>query len=166
MPVFGLEREQDLSFQGVYRIPPEGGDLQLLADDFAQPNGLCLSPDESLLYVNDTDRAHIRAFDVGPGHSLSNGRVVAEGIGTGDMESGELVDGMKLDERGNIYVTGPKGVWIISSEGETLGVIQVPENVGNLNWGGDDWKTLYIPASTSVYAIRLNVSGNRLGYMH
>jgi gluconolactonase len=73
---------------------------------------------------------------------------------------------MKLDERGNIYVTGPKGVWIISPEGETLGVIQVPENVGNVNWGGEDWKTLYIPASTSVYAIRLQVGGNRLGYMH
>jgi gluconolactonase len=166
MPVFGLEREQDLSFQGVYRIPPGGGELQLLVDDFAQPNGLCLSPDEVLLYVNDTDRAHIRVFDVGFDHSLSNGRVLADGIGTGDMTTGELVDGMKLDERGNIYVTGPKGVWIISAEGETLGVIQVPENVGNLNWGGEDWKTLYIPASTSVYSTRLKVGGNRLGYMH
>ena len=84
MPGFGLEREQELDFQGVYRIPPGGGDLQLLVDDFAQPNGLCFSPDESLLYVNDTDRAHIRVFDVGPDHALSNGRVFAEGIGTGD----------------------------------------------------------------------------------
>ena len=165
MPVFGLEREQDLDFQGVYRIPPGGGEPQLLVDDFAQPNGLCLTADESLLYVNDTDRAHIRAFDVGADYALSNGRVLAEGIGTGDMTTGELVDGMKLDAIGNIYVTGPKGVWIISPEGETLGVIQVPENVGNLNWGGDDWQTLYIPASTSLYRIRLEVAGNRLGYM-
>jgi gluconolactonase len=165
-PVFGVEREQDLSFQGVYRIPPEGGDLQLLVDDFAQPNGLCLSPDESVLYVNDTVRAHIRAFEVGPAYSLSNGRVLAEGIGTGDMETGELVDGMKLDERGNVYVTGPKGVWIISPEGEHLGVIGVPESVGNLNWGGDDWRTLYIPASTSIYRVRMKAGGNRLGYMH
>ena len=82
------------------------------------------------------------------------------------MTTGELVDGMKLDERGNIYVTGPKGVWIISPEGEHLGMIQVPENVGNVNWGGDDWQTLFIPASTSVYSIRLKVGGNRLGYMH
>ena len=166
MPVFGLEREQELDFQGVYRIPPGGGDLQLLGDDFAQPNGLCLTADESQLLVNDTVRAHIRVFDVGSDWSLSNGRVLAENIGTGDMATGELVDGMKLDELGNIYVTGPKGVWIISPAGEKLGVVLVPENVGNVNWGGDDWRTLYIPASTSVYRITLEVGGNRLGYMH
>ena len=165
MPGFGLERPQDLDFQGVYRIPADGGDLQLLVDDFAQPNGLCLTPDESQLYINDTVHAHIRIFDVGPGHALSNGRVFAEGIGTGELASGELVDGMKLDERGNVYVTGPKGVWVFAPDGEQLGVIQVPENVGNMNWGDDDWRTLYIPASTSVYRVRMNVAGNRLGYM-
>ena len=73
---------------------------------------------------------------------------------------------MKADERGNIYVTGPKGVWVYNQAGEHLGVIQVPENVGNINWGGDDWKTLYIPACTSIYRVRLKVSGNRLGYMN
>ena len=166
MPGFGLEREQDLDFQGVYRIGPDGGEPELLVDDFAQPNGLCFSPDESLLYVNDTDRAHIRVFGVGPNHELSNGRVFADGIGTGDLATGELVDGMKADERGNIYVTGPKGVWVYNQAGEHLGVIQVPENVGNINWGGDDWKTLYIPACTSIYRVRLKVSGNRLGYMN
>ena len=72
MPGFGLEREQELDFQGVYRLPAGGGDLELLVDDFAQPNGLCFSSDESLLYINDTTRAHIRVFDVGPSHSLSN----------------------------------------------------------------------------------------------
>jgi gluconolactonase len=165
MPGFGIERSQELEFQGVYRIPADGRDLQLLVDDFAQPNGLCFSPDESLLYVNDTDHAHIRVFDVGSGHTLSNGRVFAEGIGTGDLASGELVDGMKLDEHGNVYVTGPKGVWIFAPDGEKLGVIEVPENVGNVNWGDDDWKTLYIPASTSVYRVRMKVAGNKLGYM-
>jgi gluconolactonase len=165
MPVFGVEREQELSFRGVYRLPPGGGGLQLLADDFVQPNGLCLSPDESLLYVNDTTRAHIRVFDVGAEHRLSNGRVFAEGIGDGDLAGGELVDGMKLDERGNVYVTGPRGVWVFSPAGEHLGVIGVPENVGNLNWGGEGWSTLYIPASSSVYRVRLKVGGNRLGYM-
>jgi gluconolactonase len=165
MPVFGLERPQDLDFQGVYRIPADGGDLQLLVDDFAQPNGLCFTPDESQLYINDTDHAHIRVFDVGPDHALSNGRVFADGIGTGDLASGELVDGMKLDERGNVYVTGPKGVWVFAPDGELLGVIQVPENVGNLNWGDDDWRSLYIPASTSVYRVRMKVAGNKLGYM-
>jgi gluconolactonase len=165
MPGFGLERPQDLDFQGVYRLPADGGHLQLLIDDFEQPNGLCFTPDESQLYINDTVRAHIRVFDVGPGHALSNGRVFAENIGTGDLASGELVDGMKLDERGNVYVTGPKGVWIFAPDGEHLGVIEVPENVGNVNWGDDDWRSLFIPASTSVYRVRMKVAGNKLGYM-
>jgi gluconolactonase len=165
MPGFGLERDQELDFQGVYRIPAGGGDLQLLVDDFAQPNGLCFTADESLLYINDTDRAHIRVFDVGADHQLSNGRVFAESIGTADLAKGDLVDGMKLDERGNVYVTGPEGVLVFSPAGEHLGTVKVPEPVGNLNWGDDDWKSLYIPASTSVYRVRMNVAGNRLGYM-
>jgi gluconolactonase len=166
MPGFGLEREQDLDFQGVYRIPSGGGDLQLLVDDFAQPNGLCFTADESLLYINDTTRAHIRVFDVGADHQLSNGRVFAESIGTADLAKGDLVDGMKLDEQGNVYVTGPEGVLVFSPDGEHLGTIKIPEPVGNLNWGDDDWKSLYIPASTSVYRVRMNVAGNRLGYMN
>ena len=166
MPGFGLEREQDLNFQGVYRIPAGSGEIELLVDDFSQPNGLCYSPDESLLYVNDTDRAHIRVFDVGAGGSLSNGRVFADAIGDGDLAKGGLVDGMKADERGNVYVTGPDGVWVFDPGGEHLGVIEVPESVGNLNWGDADWRTLYIPASTSVYRVRLKVAGNRLGYMN
>jgi gluconolactonase len=165
MPGFGLEREQDLDFQGVYRIPAGGGDLELLVDDFAQPNGLCFSPDESLLYVNDTERAHIRVFDVGPNHQLSNSRIFAENIGDGDLAKGGLVDGMKADERGNIYVTGPEGVWVFSTDGEHIGTIRVPESTGNLNWGDADWKSLYIPSSTSIYRVRMNVAGNRLGYM-
>ena len=165
MPVFGFEREQELDFQGVYRLPAGGGDLELLVDDFAQPNGLCFTPDESKLYINDTTRAHIRVFDVGAGHSLSNGRVLAEGIGDGDLDKG-VVDGMKLDERGNVYVSGPDGVWVFSPEGEHLGVIEVPELVGNVNWGEDDWRSLFIPASTSVYRVRMKVGGNKLGYMN
>jgi gluconolactonase len=164
MPVFGLEREQELDFQGVYRLAGGAGEPELLVDDFAQPNGLCLSPDESLLYVNDTTRAHIRVFEVGADGALSNGRIFAEKIGTGDLDKG-VVDGMKLDDRGNVYVTGPDGVWIFDPAGEHLGTIEVPENVGNLNWGGDDWSTLFIAASTSVYRLRTKVSGNRLGYM-
>jgi gluconolactonase len=165
MPGFGIEREQDLDFQGVYRIPPGGGDLELAVDDFVQPNGLCFSPDEALLYVNDTDRAHIRVFDVQADGSLSGGQVLADGIGTGELESGELVDGMKLDERGNVWVTGPEGVWVFSPQGEHLGVVEVPENVGNINWGGPEWNWLFIAASTSMYRVNTNVSGNRLHYM-
>jgi gluconolactonase len=91
--------------------------------------------------------------------------VFAESIGTADLAKGDLVDGMKLDERGNVYVTGPEGVLVFSPAGEHLGTVKVPEPVGNLNWGDDDWKSLYIPASTSVYRVRMNVAGNRLGYM-
>ena len=164
MPVFGVEREQQLSFQGVYRIAPGGGDPELLVDDFEQPNGLCFSPDESLLYINDTPRAHIRVFDVQPDGSIANGRMFFDNIGSGVIEEG-IPDGMKCDERGNIYVTGPGGVWVISPEGEHLGVIEVPENVGNLTWGGPNWSDMYMPSSTSLYRIRLRVSGNRLPYM-
>ena len=165
MPGFGHEREQELEFQGVYRLPAGGGELELVVDDFAQPNGLCFTADESLLYINDTDRAHIRVFEVGSDGSLSGGDVLADGIGTGELESGELVDGMKLDESGNIWVTGPKGVWVFSPEGEHLGVLEVPENVGNLNWGGPGWNWLFVPASTSMYRVQTKVSGNRLPYM-
>ena len=165
MPGFGLEREQDLDFQGVYRIAPGGGDPQVVAGDFAQPNGLCFSVDESQLYINDTDRAHIRVFDVAADGSLENGRVFAEGIGTGSLEVGDLVDGMKLDERGNVWVTGPDGVCVFDPQGEHIGTVEVPEPVGNLNWGGPDWNWLFIPATTSVYRMQCKVAGNRLPYM-
>ena len=165
MPGFGIEREQDIAYQGVYRIAPGGGEPQLLADDFVQPNGLCFTADEKLLYVNDTDRAHIRVFDVGADGSLSGSRVLADGIGTASLEAGDLVDGMKLDERGNVWVTGPGGVWVFDPEGRHLGTIEVPENVGNLNWGGRAWDELFICASTSVYRLRCSISGNRLHYM-
>jgi gluconolactonase len=165
MPGFGIERDQDLDFQGVYRIAPGGGDPQLLVDDFVQPNGLCFNADESLLYINDTTQAHIRVFDVAADGTISNSRVLADGIGAGDLASGELVDGMKVDERGNVWVTGPGGVWVFSPEGEHIGTVEVPENVGNINWGGPDWSWLFIPASTSMYRIKCQVSGNRLPYM-
>ncbi len=164
MPGFGVEREKELDFQGVYRLPPDGGELQLLVDDFEQPNGLCFSPDESLLYINDTPRAHIRVFDVQDDGTIANGRLFFEGIGSGVIEEG-IPDGMKLDERGNVYVTGPGGVWVFSPEAEHLGVIEVPENVGNVNWGGPGWRTLYMPSSTSLYLVELKVGGNRLSYM-
>jgi gluconolactonase len=164
MPVFGVERDQDLDFQGVYRLPPGSGDPQLLVDDFEQPNGLCFSPDESLLYINDTPRAHIRVFDVDDDGTISNGRMFFTNIGSGVIEEG-IPDGMKCDERGNVYVTGPRGIWVISPEAEQLGIIEFPENTGNHNWGGPSWDVLYVCASTSLYRVQLRVSGNRLNYM-
>jgi gluconolactonase len=167
MPVFGLERERELGFQGVYRIPPGGGDPELVVgrDEYEQPNGLSFSPDESLLYVNDTPGAFIKVYDVNADGSLSNGRMFFEGIGSGIIEEG-IPDGMKCDERGNIWVTGPGGVWVISSGGEHLGLLEVPENVGNLTWGGDDWHTLFMPSSTSLYRIRTKVGPRREPYMN
>jgi len=169
MPGFGIEREQDLDFQGLYRIPAGGGDPELLVDDFGQPNGLCFTADERLLYVNDTDRAHIRVFDVEDGRPV-NGRVLAEGIGSGSLENGDLVDGMKLDERGNVWVTGPGvesqwGVCVYSPEGEHLGTVDSPASVGNVNWGGPNWDQLFICASDSVFRLQCSVAGNRLHYM-
>jgi gluconolactonase len=165
-PGFGHPRRRRLGWQGVFRIPPGGGDLELALpqDEFDMPNGLCFSPDESLLYVNDTPRAHIKVWDVGADGSLSNGRMFFEGIGTGVIEEG-IPDGMKCDERGNIWVSGPGGVWVISAAGEHLGTIEVPENVGNHTWGGADWRTLYICACTSLYRIRTKVGPRREPYM-
>jgi gluconolactonase len=165
MPGFGIERDQDLSFQGVYRIGPGGGEPELAVpeDDFEQPNGLCFSPDESLMYINDTSRALIRVYDVAADGTLSNGRLFFEHIGTGVIEEG-IPDGMKCDERGNIWVTGPGGVWVVSPDGEHLGIVQVPENVGNIGWGGSDWKTLYMPSSTSLYRVPTKVASAKLPY--
>jgi gluconolactonase len=165
MPGFGLEREQDLSFQGVYRLAPGGGDPELVVaeDEYEQPNGLCFSPDESLMYINDTPRALIRVYDVQADGTLANGRPFFDGIGSGVIEEG-IPDGMKCDERGNIWVTGPGGVWVISPEAEHLGVIEVPENVGNIAWGGPDWKTLYMPSSTSLYRVPTKIASAPLPY--
>ena len=163
VPVFGVERDQELSFQGLYRITRDGK-LHLEFDDFDQVNGLCFSPDEKLLYVNDSPLAHIRVFDVAADGSLSNDRMFADDIGDGQLESG-IVDGMKCDERGNIYVTGPRGIWVYDPEGKNLGVIKMPEHAGNLNWGGPDWDVLYCCCATSVYRVKLKVRGNHVAYM-
>ena len=165
MPGFGVEREQELDVQGMYRIPPDGGESTLLAAGFEQPNGLCFSPDESLLYINDSARAHIRVFEVGPDGTLSNGRTFAERIGTASLENGDLVDGMKCDERGNIWVTGPEGIWVFSPEGVHLGVVEIPESVGNLHWGGPDWKWLFVCASTGLYRFKRKVAGRHEPFM-
>jgi gluconolactonase len=165
MPVFGIERERELGFQGVYMIRPGATDLELIVgeDEFEMPNGLCFSPDESLLYINDTPNALIRVYDVNHDGTIANGRLFFDNIGSGVIEEG-IPDGMKCDERGNIWVTGPGGVWVVSSEGEHLGIVEVPENVGNLAWGGSDWKTLFLPSSTSLYRIETKVASAPLPY--
>jgi gluconolactonase len=150
----------------VYRLAPGGGDPELIVDrdEFEMPNGICFNPDETLFFINDTPGAYIKVYDAAPDGAISNGRMFFEGIGSGVIEEG-IPDGMKCDERGNIWVTGPGGIWVISAEGEHLGTILVPENTGNLTWGGEDWHTVFIPSSTSLYSIRTLVGPRREPYM-
>ena len=155
---YGVPRPQELSFQGVYRIDGDGGRLTLLADDFVQPNGLCFSLDESRLFVNDTERGHVRVFGVEANGDLNGGAVWA--VTEGD-EPGSP-DGMKIDSRGNLYCTGPGGIHVFDASGELLGVIATPEYCANFTFGDDDFRSLYIAASTSLYRLRVRVPGLRL----
>jgi gluconolactonase len=152
---YGRPREPQLAFRGVYRLDPETRALTLLADDFGQPNGLCFSADERQLFVNDTDRQHIRVFDVRADGTLANSRVWAETTGEGDGAP----DGMKMDSAGNLYCCGPGGIHVFDAAARCLGVIKVPEYTSNFCWGDADYRSLYITASTSVYRIRTQVPG-------
>jgi gluconolactonase len=152
---YGVKREQELSFQGVYRAGSDSRSPTLLADDFDRPNGLCFSLDGRRLFVNDTARQHIRVFDVRPNGTLAGGAVWAETKGEGKGAP----DGMKLDSAGNVYCCGPGGIHVFSPEGVDLGVIQVPEYTANFAWGDADLRSLYVTASTSVYRIRTVVPG-------
>ena len=165
MPVYGVERPRQLGFQGVYRVPPGGGAPQLLVDRhrFDQPNGLCFSPDEKLLYVNDTVKCMIWAFEVNGDGSLSTGRMFASGIRS-ELEPG-VPDGMKCDAEGNIWVTAPGGVWVYSPTGSLLGKVRVPELVSNLAWGGEDFHTLFMTATHSVYTVKTKVGPRTEPYM-
>ncbi len=154
----GLERAQDLDFQGVYRIDPTSGELALLASDFQQPNGLTFSVDEKQLFVNDTDGGHIRVFDVAADGSLSGGSVWAVPEADGDG----VPDGMKIDSAGNLYCTGPGGLHVYAPDATCLGLIRVPEVAANFTWGDDDLQTIYITASTSVYRTRVSVPGRKI----
>lgn len=159
MDYFGIERELEMGAQGVYCVTPDGKTITRLADDFVQPNGLCFSLDHSKLYVNDTDRKHIRVFDIAEDGSAMGGEVwvdVTDGDGEGHP------DGMKIDSKGNVYCTGPGGVHVITPDGETLGVIRMAEFTANFAWGGEDLCDLYFTSSTSLYRIKVNIPGNPL----
>lgn len=159
-PPYGLPQLtvwKEIPFNGVYRLAPDG-DLELLVDDFDRPNGLAFSPDERVLYVNDTARGHIRAFDVAQEGGVSNGRVLTEMHGS---EPG-APDGMKVDREGNIYCTGPGGFWIINSAGVCLATVRPPELPANMAWGDADLRSLYLTARTGLYRIRLTIPGTQL----
>lgn len=159
-PPYGIRpEEQEQPMQGLFRIPPEGGEPELLADDFVRPNGLAFSPDESVLYVDDSapDRRHVRLFAVAADGSLSGGRIFADLNRAGDAKG--TTDGMKVDREGNIYCTGPGGVWLFTPEGDHLGTVVLPEQPSNCAWGDGDLRTLYVTAETSVYRVRALVGG-------
>jgi gluconolactonase len=162
---FGCGRENELDFQGVFRVPPGGGDCELVVPkgEFEQPNGLCFSPDESLLYVNDSPPGDVKVFPVNADGSLGEGRLFFGGIGKGDIGEG-TPDGMKCDELGNLWCTGPKGVWVIDTEGELLGIVPTPEVVGNIVWGGEDLKTLLMTTSSLLLSVRTKVAAAALPY--
>ena len=137
---FDVESELDLF--GVYRVTPDLSRINLLVRDFVLPNGLAFSPDESVLYISDSRRGHIRAFDVEPNGTLAlaTDRVFCELDGEGPG----VPDGMKVDVEGNVYCTGPGGIWIIAASGKLLGrILTGPEPPSNVAWGEDDWKTLF-----------------------
>lgn len=148
--------QQEQPIQGVYKLAPHSTEIVVVAGDFDKPNGLAFSPDEKTLYVDDSSlRCHIRAFEVLANGTLTNGRVFHD---MNNQEKGNP-DGMKVDRKGNIYCTGPGGVWVFHSSGQHLGTIIIPEKPANCAWGDDDLRTLYITAKTSVYAIRVNNPG-------
>ena|SRR6266508_3795270 len=146
-----------LDFHGVFRLGPDGRTITLVVEDFAYPNGLCFSPDETLLYINDTWLAHIRVFDVQSDGTLANGRIFYQLVGS---EPG-VADGMKVDVEGNVYVTGPAGIHVIDPQGKLLGRIKIPAHTTNMGWGDASWRSLYITTHSPgmVYRVRLKIPG-------
>jgi gluconolactonase len=162
-PPYGLVKldedpKKELSFNGIYRLA--GGKLQLLHKDLSRPNGLAFSPDEKYLYVSNSDEKKKiwTRFDVQPDGTIAHGKVIYDV--TKETAEG-LPDGMKIDQKGNLYCTGPGGIWIFSPEGKHLGTIQPPEVPANCNWGDKDGKTLYMTARTGLYRMKLNIGGIR-----
>jgi gluconolactonase len=141
---------------GVYMI--KDGKVTLIIKDFVNPNGLTFSPDEKVFYANDTTKKMVMRYDVQPDDTVANGRLF---IDTSVDKTPGVPDGMKVDIKGNVYESGPGGIWIVSPEGKRLGTIRVPELVANLEFGDADYKTMYITAREGVYKIRMNIQGIR-----
>jgi gluconolactonase len=162
-PPYGLVKQdedsrKELDFNGVFRI--SNGILHLLHKDLPRPNGLAFSPDEKYLYVTNSyqQRKICMRFEVQPDGNLTRGQVFYDL--TAQPAPG-LPDGIKIDKRGNVYSTGPGGIWIFTPEGKILGTIKPPEIPANLHWGDNDARTLYITARTGLYRIKLNIAGIR-----
>jgi gluconolactonase len=164
-PPYGLPKQdedpaKEIAFNGVYRFM--NGKVQAIVKDLTRPNGIAFSPDYKILYVANTDENHKvwMRYDVAANGTVGNGRVFADV--TAEKEAG-APDGMKLDSLGNLYATGPGGVWVFSPEGKHLGTIKTPETPANCGWG-DDGKSLYITAVTGLYRVKLSVTGQKALY--
>jgi len=145
--------KQEIPFQGVYRLGSDGS-VRLLTKDLVQPNGLAFSPDGKRLYIDDTKQREIRVYDVAVNGELKNGKLFGKEEGRGGVP-----DGMRVDVKGNVFVTGPGGIWVWDPDGRHLGTIMMPETTANLNWGDADYRTLYITAKTSVYRLKTKTRG-------
>jgi gluconolactonase len=156
LPAFGNDPNRETPFSGVYRW--SNGRVRLLAADLTGPNGLAFSPDERYLYVGNWDdkKKIVMRYEVGSDGALENGVVFFDMTGA---PGGDAIDGVKVDERGNVYVSGPGGLWILSAAGTHLGTIVGPEHPHNMAWGDADGRTLYLTAQTGLYRLRLNVAG-------
>jgi gluconolactonase len=157
-PLTPPENTPELDIAGVYRVSPDLKQINMVARDFVNPNGLCFSPDERVLYINDSNRfrRHIRAFNVEGNDMLDLGSERLFIDMTGDDRAGGP-DGMKVDVEGNVYCTGPGGIWVMNPEGQHIGTILT--RAVNMAWGDDDWTTLYFTGSTTINRIRLNIPG-------
>ena len=147
--------KQEIPFQGVYRLD-DTGNIRLLTHDLTQPNGLAFSPDGKKFYVDDSEQRNIRVYDVGTDGTLNNGRIFGEEPGG---KNDGVPDGIKVDKNGNLFVTGPKGIWVWDAKGNHLGTIVTPEQPANLTWGDKDYRTLYITATTAVYRLTTKTQG-------
>jgi gluconolactonase len=149
--------ESELDFCGVYRVTADLGTVNLLVRDFVLPNGLCFSPDERVLYVNDSRRRQIRAFDVEANGllALATERVFCQM--SGDLPGNP--DGMKVDVEGHVYCTGPGGIWVMDPAGTHLGTILTGAQTTNIAWGGDDWRTLFFTTRNTLGRIHLQIPG-------
>ena len=148
----------DVTISGVYRVSPDLGSMSLIIDDMVRPNGLAFSPDESILYVADSRRRHVRAYDILPNGTVAKetSRVFAD---LGGPEPG-VPDGIKVDTAGNLYSGGGGGLYIIDSKGKKLGrIVHGQPATTNLAFGGDDWKTLYFTTRSTLFSVNVKIAG-------
>jgi gluconolactonase len=164
-PPYGLPKgdedpAKELEFNGVFRMA--NGKLQPVIKDLSRPNGIAISPDQKTLYIGNSDEKNRiwMAYDIAENGTVSHGRLFADV--TAEKDAG-VPDGMKVDSNGNLWASGPGGIWVFSPAGKHLGTIKMPEIPANCNWG-DDWRSLYITARTSLYRIKVSVAGEKQLY--